>query len=148
MPDPKKWKPIHWTMITGGLAFLVLLSQSIGALTTTLEPYLPSTREWTREMIQSAEDANARARQKLADALTKNDASFLELKMLLLDGQISDINNQINSLNLRLSSESEKNDTLLLNLKSDYERKKNDLERSRNTVACERVRIDFPNANC
>ncbi len=137
--DVRRWTARHWTLMASVLGGIVLLSQAVGAVTTTLEPYLLATRGWAREQI-------AEATKGLTAAIAKNDVGFLDIQLLVLDGQITTLMSQISMLKLRLQETP--TDPFLVDLQAQYSRQLQVAQERRSRTSCQRTRIDYPAASC
>lgn len=146
MLGPKDWKGKQWGIVVAAMSVIVLGSKTLLALQGPFEPWLPATREYVRDEIKLVSDANAASFTTMKDAIAVAEGNTEDLKILILQGQIQNIDAEINTVNLRLKETPQ--DDLVLALLKQYEQQRADAQDQLQQLQCRKLKRNLPDAKC
>lgn len=146
MLGPKDWKGKQWGGIAAAMALVVLASKVLLAVQGPFEPILPATREYVRDEIKLVSDANAKGISTMREAIATAEGNTEDLKVLILQGQMQNLEAEINTVNLRLKETPD--DQLVEALLKQYQQQKADVREQLDVLQCKQLRRRLPDARC
>lgn len=133
------------TTVIAVLTGVVLLGNAIGAF-QNIEPLLPATREFARQLFEQAradETAQTTETNRKLDVIT---LSILDQKLIALDGQITSLTN---SLDMAISrAEAAPTDQFLQSIVNNMRGQLAVVTKQRAEAACEESKLQFGTASC
>lgn len=135
------------TLGGGILSGVVLLGAALSTL-PVVEPYAPSTRGYTRMVVDQAVAQEKTLYDKLSGGLNDTTVGIADLKLVAINGQIDALNNQLNEINLKLADPQGADRDLLIVLKKTITDQVTQKQKEADRAACDKQLAQFPSTTC